>query len=96
MTDYFKELPDIAYEGENTDNDFAFRYYDAKRLVGDKTMAEHLRFAVSCWHTFMGTGQDIFGSGVYQRPWSEASDPMERAKDTIRAVFGFCQKLGLK
>lgn len=93
--DYFKDIPEIQYEGRKTDNPLAFRYYDAERLVGEKTMEDHLRFAVSCWHTFMGSGQDIFGSPVYQRPWSMAEDPMVRAKDTLRAMFEFCQKLGL-
>ncbi len=93
---FFKQIPDVKYEGVQSESPFSFKYYDAKQIVAGKTMAEHLRFAVSCWHTFMGTGQDIFGSAVHSRSWSRESDPMERAKATMRAAFEFCQKLGLE
>ena len=55
MTIYFPEIAaPIKYEGPKTDNLLAFRYYDPERIVGGKTMADHLRFAVAYWHTFMG------------------------------------------
>lgn len=93
---FFKEIPDIQYQGPESDIPLSFRYYDAKRVVAGKTMAEHLRFAVSCWHTFMGTGQDIFGSAVHCRGWRRESNPLERAGATMRATFEFCRKLGLE
>ena len=93
---YFQDIPEIRYEGPESTNPFSFRYYDAGRVVAGKTMAEHLRFAVSCWHTFMGTGQDIFGAAVHCRGWSRESDPLERARATMRATFEFCRKLGLE
>lgn len=93
---YFNTIPTINYEGPESTNPLSFRYYDASRIVAGKTMAEHLRFAVSCWHTFMGTGQDIFGSAVHSRSWSADADPMDRAKATMHAAFEFCQKLGLE
>ena len=92
---FFAHIPDIRYQGPESTDPFSFRFYDAKRVVAGKTMAEHLRFAVSCWHTFLGTGQDIFGSPVHRRGWGSADDPMERARMTMRAAFQFCQKLGL-
>jgi xylose isomerase len=93
---FFNEIPQITYEGPESNNPLSFRHYDAGRMVAGKTMAEHLRFAVSCWHTFLGTGQDIFGSAVHSRAWSADAQPMERAKATIHAAFEFCQKLGLE
>jgi xylose isomerase len=93
---FFNEIAQITYEGPESNNPLSFRHYDAGRMVAGKTMAEHLRFAVSCWHTFLGTGQDIFGSAVHSRAWSADAQPMERAKATIHAAFEFCQKLGLE
>lgn len=92
---FFADIPDIHYKGPESTDPFSFRFYDRERIVAGKTMAEHLRFAVSCWHTFLGTGQDIFGSPVHRRGWGSADDPMERARMTMRAAFQFCQKLGL-
>lgn len=85
----------IQYEGKDTDNPLAFKFYNPDQKVGDKTMAEHLRFSVAYWHTLQGTGQDMFGGPVFQRPWWEPSDPMERARATLRAAFEFLQKLGV-
>ena len=96
MTEYFPEVASpVKYEGPDTDSFLAFRHFDPERLVAGKTMAEHLRFAVAYWHTFKGTGRDIFGGDVYQRPWNEALDPMDQAEATLKAAFEFCQKLGV-
>ena len=96
MTIFFPEVETrIPYEGVGTDNPLAFRYYDAGRQVGDKTMADHLRFAVAYWHTFKGNGRDIFGDDVFDRPWVTSSDPMGRAEDTLKAAFEFFVKIGV-
>jgi len=58
-------------------------------------MAEHLRFSVAYWHTFMGTGSDMFGSGSFTREWHKPVDPLDRAKATMEAAFEFFQKLGI-
>jgi xylose isomerase len=84
----------IAYEGKDSKNPLAFRYYNKDQKVGNKTMAEHLRFSVAYWHTFKGNGKDIFGDPSITREWDKASDPMDRAKDTLEAAFEFFQKLG--
>ena len=94
MKEYFKGIPQIRYEGPDSKNPLAFRQYDPEEQVGKKTMAEHLRFSVVFWHTFKGTGADPFGGPVYDRPWDEASDPMQRAEDTMRAAFEMFTKLG--
>ena len=95
MKKYFKGIPQIRYEGPDSKNPLAFKQYDPDQQVGKKTMAEHLRFSVVFWHTFKGTGADPFGGPVYDRPWDEASDPMQRAEDTMRAAFEMFTKLGV-
>jgi len=96
MTDrFFPTVPKpIAYEGPESENPLAFKWYDAKRKIAGKTMEQHLKFAVCYWHTMKGTGADPFGGGVYDRPWNVSSDPMQRATDTMDAAFEFLAKLG--
>ena len=94
---YFPEVKTrVKYEGPKSDNPLAFKYYNARKKVGSKTMEQHLKFAVSYWHTFKGTGADPFGGGVYDRPWDVGSDPMDIAHKTMDAAFEFISKLGVK
>lgn len=95
MTEFFKEVPKIQYEGKDSDNPLAFKYYNPNEVIGGKTMKEHLRFAVAYWHTFQGNGGDPFGPGTALRPWDGISDPMELAKAKVAANFEFCEKLGV-
>lgn len=93
---YFPEVADrIQYEGPKSKNPLAFRHYDPTKMVGDKTMRDHLRFAVCYWHTLKGTGLDPFGVGTADRAWEKAEDPIQRAKDTMDAAFEFFTKLGV-
>jgi len=93
--EYFKGIGEIRYEGKDSDNPLAFKYYDPKRKVGRKTMEEHFRFAIAYWHTFCGTGGDPFGPGTKNFPWNESADPMQRAYDKMDAAFEFITKLGV-
>jgi xylose isomerase len=92
--EYFKGVGKIAYEGPESDNPLAFRWYDETRVVAGKTMKEHLRFATAYWHTFCGTGLDPFGGPTLFYPWDEKSDPVARAKDKADAAFEFITKIG--
>jgi len=92
---YFPNIPQIRYEGRDTDNPLAFRWYDADRVVGGKTIGEHFKFAVAYWHTFCGTGGDPFGPGTKAFPWLEASDPLQQARDKMDAAFEFITKIGI-
>ncbi|RCX19976.1 D-xylose isomerase [Anaerobacterium chartisolvens] len=94
MSEYFKSVPKIKYEGKVSDNPLSFKYYNADEKIGGKTMKEHLRFAVAYWHTYQATGGDPFGVGTALRPWDNITDPMELAKEKMRANFEFCSKLG--
>jgi xylose isomerase len=94
---YFPEVADhIRYEGQGSKNPLAFKHYDPTKMVGPKNMSEHLRFAVCYWHTFKATGADPFGVGTMDRAWEKASDPLQRARDTMDAAFEFMSKLGVK
>jgi xylose isomerase len=85
----------IPFEGKNSKNPLAFKYYDKRQRVGRKTMGEHLRFSVAYWHTLMGSGSDMFGAPSFKREWHEATSPMDRAKETMEAAFELFQKLGV-
>lgn len=96
MNEYFPDVPEkIPFEGPGARNPLAFKHYDPKKVVGQKTMEEHFRFSVAYWHTFKGAGQDPFGAPTFDRPWSKASTPLEQAEATLRAAFEFAQKLGV-
>jgi xylose isomerase len=95
MTEFFKNIPVIKYEGAESDNPLAFKYYNPDEVIGGKTMKEHMRFAVAYWHTYQGTGVDPFGTGTAQRPWESITDPMDLAKAKMYANFEFCEKLGV-
>jgi xylose isomerase len=92
--EYFKGIRAIKYEGKESDNPLAFKVYNPKKKVGKKTMEEHMRFAISYWHTFCGTGGDPFGPGTKNFPWSTANDPEQRAKEKMDAAFEFITKIG--
>ena len=94
MKEFFQGIEKICYEGPDSKNPLAFKYYDENEVVGKKTLKEHMRYSVAFWHTFKGTGADPFGGPVYERPWDEAGDAMQRAEDTMRAAFEFIGKLG--
>jgi xylose isomerase len=92
---FFKGIKKIRYEGKDSDNPLAFKYYDANRKVGKKTMEDHLRFAVAYWHTFCGNGGDPFGAPTKVFPWLKATDPLQRAHDKMDAAFEFITKIGI-
>ena len=91
---YFKGIGRIKYEGTESDNPLAFRYYNPKKRVGKKNMEEHFRFAIAYWHTFCGTGGDPFGPGTKNFPWSTATDSVQRGLDKMDAAFEFITKIG--
>ncbi|WP_297096671.1 xylose isomerase [uncultured Draconibacterium sp.] len=92
--EYFKGIDQIKFEGPDSKNPMAFKWYDENRVVAGKTMKEHLRFAVAYWHTFCATGDDPFGAGTQIFPWHGAADPIDAAKEKMDAAFEFITKLG--
>lgn len=93
--EFFKKIPEIKYEGLKSDNPFAFRWYDEKKVVAGKTLKEHLKFACSYWHSFNGSGADPFGEPTHIFPWNDKEDPIKRAKDKMDAAFEFITKMNL-
>ncbi|MFT3935056.1 MAG: xylose isomerase [Chitinophagaceae bacterium] len=93
--EFFKGIGQIKYEGPQTDNPLAYRWYDENKVVGGKTMKEYLRFAVAYWHSFVGNGGDPFGEPTHIYPWNEKGDAVARAKDKMDAAFEFITKLNL-
>jgi xylose isomerase len=93
--EYFNNIGKIKFEGESSNNLLAFKYYDPEKIVSGKPMKEHLRFAMSYWHTLTGEGSDPFGTGTMERPWNELSG-LEKSK--LRADIGFelMEKLGVE
>lgn len=95
MAEYFFNVPYIKYEGKDSKNDFAFKYYNPDEVIGGKTMREHLKFTMSYWHTLAANGSDPFGVGTYQKPWDNETDPMKVAKAKMEAAFELMDKLGM-
>ncbi len=93
--EYFKGIGQIPYEGPQSDNPLAYRWYDENKVVAGKSLKDHLRFAVAYWHSFVGDGSDPFGSPTHQHPWNSGSDPVTRAKAKMDAAFEFITKLNL-
>ena len=94
-TEFFKNIPQIKFEGKESDNPLAFHWYDENKVVAGKTMKDHLRFACAYWHSFCGSGADPFGEPTHLFPWNKKSDAVERAKDKMDAAFEFITKMSL-
>ncbi|MDF9800109.1 xylose isomerase [Catalinimonas alkaloidigena] len=94
-SEFFPEIGKINYEGRESDHIFSYKFYDEDRVVGNKTMKEHLRFAVAYWHSFCNENSDPFGSGTRDFPWNTSKDPMDNAKYKLEAAFEFFTKLGV-
>lgn len=92
---YFPDIRQIQYEGKDSDNPMAFRWYEAERTVAGKPMKDWLRFACAYWHSFTGSGADPFGEPTHLYPWDVKQDPVERAKDKMDAAFEFITKMQL-
>ncbi len=95
-TEYFTGINKIPFEGSESDNPFAFKYYNPDQIVAGKTMRDHFKFAIAYWHSFCGQGTDPFGSGTQNFPWDKATDPVQAARDKADAAFEFISKMGFE
>jgi xylose isomerase len=94
-TTYFQDITPIRYEGPESANPLAFKWYDKNRVVLGKRMEDQLRFAACYWHSFCWNGFDPFGyDGTFERPWQHMADPMQAARAKADAAFEFFAKLG--
>jgi xylose isomerase len=92
--EYFKGIDKIKFEGKESDNPLAFKYYNPDQVVAGKAMREWFKFSVAYWHTFCGQGSDPFGPGTQNFAWDQAADPIQAAKDKADAAFEFIGKMG--
>ena len=94
--EYYKGIDKIKFEGRESDNPLAFKYYDPEKVVAGKTMKEHFKFAIAYWHSFCGVGSDPFGPGTQNFEWDKSPDPVQGAKDKADAAFEFISKMGFE
>lgn len=92
--EYFPTVKKIQFEGRESKNPFAFKWYDSERIVAGKPLKEHLKFAVAYWHSFCGDGADPFGAPTKIYPWDEGTDAVARARGKMDAAFEFITKIG--
>jgi len=95
-TEYFKGIGKIAYEGPDSKNPLAFKYYQPERMVAGKAMKDHFKFACAYWHSMCNGGADPFGAPTIQFPWDKGNTSLERAQNKMDAAFEFMTKLGLE
>ena len=96
VKEYFPTIGKIKFEGKDSKNPLAYRYYDAEKVILGKPMKEWLKFAMAWWHTLCAEGGDQFGTGTKKFPWNEGSDPMTIAKQKADAGFEVMEKLGIE
>ena len=92
---FFKNVGTIKFEGKESKNPLVYKWYDESKVVGGKTLKEHLRFAMAYWHTLNNKGGDPFGAPTEIFEWDKKDDVISRAKDKMDAAFEFMEKLGL-
>jgi xylose isomerase len=91
----FPDVEKIRFEGPDSKNPLAFRWYNEDEIVEGLTMKEHFRFSVVYWHSFRGNGSDPFGAATMQRPWDDGSESLENAINRVHVAFEFMEKLGV-
>ena len=94
--EYYKGIGDINFEGKDSSNPLAFKFYDPNLVVAGKTLREHFKFAVAYWHSFCGQGTDPFGLPTQSFLWDSSKDPLQAAKDKADAAFEFITKMGFE
>mmetsp|Transcript_1161 Transcript_1161/g.2910 ORF Transcript_1161/g.2910 Transcript_1161/m.2910 type:complete len:447 (+) Transcript_1161:34-1374(+) len=93
---YFPSIGKIQYEGPESTNPLAFKYYNADEVIMGKPMREWCRFSVAWWHTFNGQmGTDPFSNAkTHLRPWDRGGS-LETYLERVDVAFEFFQKLGV-
>ncbi|MFP9098975.1 xylose isomerase [Flavobacterium sp. RHBU_24] len=93
---YFSTVDKIKFEGRESNNPLAFKWYDKDLVVAGKPLKEHFKFSMAWWHTLVNTGGDPFGPGTEKHSWDSNEDAVTRAKDKLDAGFEFMEKLGIE
>lgn len=93
---YFDFTGKVTYEGPDSKNPFAFKFYDPDRVILGKKMSEHLPFAMAWWHNLGAAGTDMFGVSTADKSFGAVPGTMEHAKAKVDASFEFMEKLGIR
>ncbi len=96
MSEIFKGISKIKYEGAKSKNPLAFKFYDADRIIMGKPMKDYLPFAMAWWHNLGAAGTDMFGRDTADKSFGAEKGTMEHAKAKVDAGFEFMQKLGIE
>ena len=91
--EFYPGIGKIKYEGKDSKNPLAFRWYNPDQVVSGKKMKDHLRFAIAYWHSFCGDGGDPFGDATHSFPWKDAATD-DKIKQRLDAAFEFITKIG--
>ena len=94
--EFFPEIGKIKFEGKDSRNPLAYRYYNPDQIVMGKPMKAWLKFAMAWWHTLCADGADQFGPGTKTFPWKTGATPLEQAKNKMDAGFEIMEKLGIE
>lgn len=92
--EFFPGIDQIKFEGKESTNPLAFRYYDKEKVVMGKPLKEWMKFAMAYWHTLVANGSDPFGGPTLHHAWDSGSDAVSKAKYKMDAGFEFMSKLG--
>lgn len=97
-TGFFGDIAPIRYEGPESTNPLAYRFYDPDEIVLGKRLEDHLRFAVAYWHSFAWPGGDPFGGQTFERPWfpkGGKDEDMDKARLKADVAFEMFSLLGV-
>lgn len=94
--EFFPGIKKIEFEGVESKNPLAFRYYDPNKEINGKKMKDWLKFSLAWWHTLCAEGSDPFGGDTQAFPWKTNTNVVEAAKEKMDAGFEIMQKLGIE
>lgn len=94
MSEMYRGLEKVQYEGPKTRNKLAFQYYNPNERILGRAMRDYLKFAISYWHTLGATGVDMFGPGTMDKNFGGV-DPLDIAHRKVDACFELMDKLSI-
>lgn len=95
-TEFFPGIAPIKFEGKDSKNPMAFRFYNPEQVVYGRPMKDWFNFSLAWWHSLCSEGGDPFGGGTKNLPWKSSSDALEAAKAKLDAGFEFMKKIGIE
>ncbi len=94
--EYFPGIGEIKFEGKESTNPLAFRYYEPEKVVYGRKMKDWLKFSMAYWHTLCAESSDPFGEESKDFEWNNGEGVIERAKKKVDAGFEFMKKVGIE